>query len=451
MRPPFGPFRPGLRIAPLALSLLLLLLLTPAASSAAVLEFDGVLDQALGHSYPLRIAASDIALAQIDLDATAALYLPTLALRYDLGYGWALDGQGTTVTIGDTVSATDRSTWRNSLSVDASLRLYDGGAREARVDQARQRLRGAESARREERLRVAFAVEEAFLRGLQAQRRAAALTAIVERRKDLYRALQRLLEAGTVGRARLEDAALELAADLTRLDDGRLELGQALAALTELSGDSYPSEGTSFADWPAPSQAEAGFGAEIPWEELPQLQVFDAELARLRAERQATRRGFLPSVGLYGNYRLYGADRERVGRTLQNLGGRDATLAVAVQWEFFSGWRDLRQLAHLDEELHRTEWQRLQRRAELERELGSLQQAALLAPQDADHLRRRQAATAAAAQSTERLRSEGLLDQVAALEREIELLDDALEADLLRLRHRAEAVRLRLWREGVGT
>jgi len=173
-------------------------------------------------------------------------------------------------------------------------------------------------------------------------------------------------------------------------------------------------------------------------------------LAQLRAEREATWRTLFPSVGFYGNYRWYGANSENSGQALESLSARDATVAMVVQWEFPCS-RDRLQLKRLDEQLRRLNWQRQQRIAQLERELGELQQAADLLPERSIHLRtvRRQAADVT--QTTDRLHSQGLLDEPEALGREIGLLKRALEEELLQQRQKAEVLRLRIWQEGVGS
>lgn len=419
-----------------------------ATAAAEPLAFDALLHQAVQRSFTLKISRSDTALRHLDLDGARSLYLPTLALRYDLGYAWALADSTNVVTIGDTVSANDLSTWQNSLSLSASLLLYDFGAREQRVAGARQRVQAAELGEAEALQQVREAVLDAFVRGLQAQQRVRSLTEILARRRQQYRDAGRLLEAGTAGRVQVQNAALQLAAALTRLDDARVEQVQALAALTELTGEGYPPGDTVFSPLPAVTDRET---PAIVVEALPQVRVFDAELAQLRAEGSALRRELLPSFGLSGSYRLYGADRGSFGRTLGGMADRDATVALVARWEFYSGGRSRLQLARIEEQRQRLSLQRQQRIAELERQIGGLRQAVALASGGNGNLQQRRQAATLAAEATARLRGEGVLDQTAALEREVELLEDELEAELLRLKQQADSLRLRFWQEEAGS
>ncbi|MDA8165781.1 MAG: TolC family protein [Desulfobacteraceae bacterium] len=422
------------------LTMLLLQLCSPAAAER--LTFGGVLEQGLQHSYALKIARSDLALSQLELKEARSLYLPTMGVRYDQGYAWALSDGQAVVPIGESFSATDLSTWQNSMSFSAYLLLYDFGARGQKLARARHLIRGAEFGQEEQLHQVRSALVDAYAQGLEAQLQLQALERIVDRRKEVFRILERLRVAGVADRAQVEDTALRLAAELTRLDDARAEQVRTLAVLAELTGGSYPAGEVELAPLP---EAPTGSGKAIPVEQLPQIRALDEEMARFRAERSAAKREMLPTVGFSGNYRMYGANRSGPGPTMEDLGARDAMAMVVLQWEFFSGFRDRLQLAKLDEQINRLSLERQQRIAELRREVGSLQEAVRLSRGGRDHLGQRRQSIAAIGEANHRLREQGVLDQVAALERETDLIEETLDADLIRTRQHADAIRLQFW------
>lgn len=440
-------FRPvgWFRLRPSALPALLLLALFVLPADVIALTFETVQRQALERSFPLKIATSDIALRELEIQEAYSRYLPTFALRYDLGYAWALDGQQGSVTIGDSVSATDLSTWRNSLSISTSLLLYDGGARPKRLEQARHGLRGAELAREERRQQLQLQLLDAYLEGLQAQSRVETLARVIDLRKRLFMELERLQQAGTVGRDQLQNAALELAASLNRLDDARMARQRTLAKLTELTGEPYPESTTHLTDLPT---SEPDLAGELRAEQLPPIQVFDAEIGRMQAERSAAMRDLLPSVGVYGSYRWYGADPNDWNQALQDLSRRDATAAMVLQWQF-SGFRDSLRVKRLDEQLRRLGWQRQQRIVELERELGSLRQTAGCLPEYAVHRQAVRQAEADSALLVQRLFDQGLLDVPGVLKGEISRIEQELETEELRHRQLAIGLRLQVWQEGL--
>lgn len=417
-------------------------------AAAETLTLPTVMRQAVRHSYTLKIGQSDLALRRLDLQQAQALYLPTLALRYDLGYLWALGDQQQVVTIGDSVSANDLSTWQNSLSLAGSLALSDFGSREKKLEQAGHAVRAAELAQAGQLRLVRQASIDAYVEGLCSQRRVQALLELVDLRKALFRALRRLQAAGIVGRSQLDNAALKLSTEVTKLDDGQIELVRALATVTELTGTNCENEETVFA--PLPDLPVTANFPPLEVESLPETQALNEELARLRAERQATLRGMLPSINLYGNYRLYGADRQDLGRTLGDLRRRDATVALTLRWEFFSGFRDLLEVSRIEEQMHRVTLQKEQRIAELDKKIGTLQQTTILRRDGAGHLQQRRQNGAKVGTALARLRRQGLLDQPATLEGEIAVIEDLLDADLLQIKQRADAWRLWSWRQEAG-
>ena len=414
------------------------------AAAAQPLEYESLLQRALERSWALKISQTDIALRHLDYREARSYFLPTLSLRYDLGYTWALGGEDRVVSVGDSVSTNALSTWQNSLSLSAGLLLYDFGARRQRVIGAQQRIRAAEMGQSETVHEVGMAVLDVCVRGLTAQQRVEALASILDRRQQLYRVLERLEAAGAVGRVSLQEVALRLAADLTRLDDARVEQGLALAALEELTGEGYHPGETRIASLP-----EVATDRLVPVTValLPQIRIFDAEIERLQTESSALRREMLPSFALSAGYRLYGADRDSARDSLKSLSERDATVALIARWEVFSGGRKRLQLNRNEEQRHRLTLQRQQRMAELEREINGLRSSLVLT--ENGHLDQRRRAAVVKADATRRMHEEGLWDQVTRLERDIALQEDVLEGDLLRIRRQAEALRLRLWQEGV--
>lgn len=398
-------------------------------------------------SFALKIAQSDIALRRIELKESASAYLPTLNLRYDFGYSWALDGQGGVVSVGDSVSTDADSTWQNSLSASLGLLLFDFGARAQKMAQSRHRISAAELSRAEALHQLRRRTLDLMTEGLLAQRRLRALAAMTRLRKELFHTREQLQAAGTIGKTELQETALQLAADLMAEDDQRLALEQALLALTALTGAVYPSATVEFMPLPEPGGTEIVIASE----ELPQLRIFDEELARLHAERSAVRREMLPSLALTGNYRLYGADQGSPGRTLGELENRDAGVGLVLRWELYSGGRDRLKLARLEEERQRVTLQRQERAAELQQEIGSLQQALRAYQGGAEHRRARSEALAEVVDASERLGRQGLIDRAALIERAIAAQQQELEMEVLDLQRRAEALRLRFWQEGVGS
>ncbi|PNU19084.1 hypothetical protein C2E25_14205 [Geothermobacter hydrogeniphilus] len=432
----------------LSLLTILRMLGSPLPATAETIDFVSVQRQALEHSFALKVAGSDLALKKIEQQEAGSLYFPTLSLRYDTGYAWALNADGEAVTIGDSIGATDLSTWRNAFSLSGSLLLYDAGVREAGVEKARHGVRAAEQARQKQQLALRLQVLESYLQGVRSQTDLSIRKQILAARKQLYRALDRLRQAGTIDEARVREAALALAEEVTRMDDLELQFHAALESLTMLTGRTYDWRDTLLAPLPNP---ETGIENPVDVSRLPEIRELDEELAQLRAQREAAGRSMFPTVGLYGNYRWYGADADSGWQALNDLSGRDATLAVAVQWEFFSGFRDRLQVAKLDEQIRRLRWQRRQRIAELQREVATLQHLARQMPTRITHQQQRSKGAEGVDDAITRLGSRKLLDTPSILAKRIERLGSDREESLKRTRQQGDLLRLAILRQEAGS
>jgi|GEM_PF-6612710 outer membrane protein TolC len=412
---------------------------------AAVLVLDELLQKAEAYSPDLRLARSDIRLRGLDQREIRSLWLPTLSLRYDFGHLWSLDRRENVVAIGEGVSASDASTWQNSLSMNANLLIYDFGDRRYRMAGVQNKIHSAELRYKEMQQQLFLSVLDAFSHGLQTHQRVQMTSEIAVLSQRAFRASERLLEAGKIGQFQLQEAAMRLAVASTRKEDAEAEKIRSLARLSELTGDSYPAGEVRFA--PLNFMAHEIQG-DFNVEDLAGVRLFDAELASLQAERFALQRQMLPSFALSGNYRFYAADRNSPEKTLGELSERDAAVMLVVNWDFFSGGRKKIQVERLDEQIQRLTIQRSQRIAELKREISGLEQIALLQESGGTHLQRRQELLETQTEATERMRMEGLLDYTAALEREISLLEEFLDAELMRIRRQADILRFHFWKQG---
>jgi hypothetical protein len=109
------------------------------------------------------------------------------------------------------------------------------------------------------------------------------------------------------------------------------------------------------------------------------------------------------------------------------------------------------QLDRLDEQLRRLNWQRKQKIAELEREVGRLRQAAELFSAQVEHQQGFQQSVTTLSQATQRLRKQGIIEEPDALQRAIDHLERELQSELVRHRQQADLLRLQIWQQGVGS
>jgi outer membrane protein len=416
-------------------------------AQAQTLNFDEVLVKALAHSIDLKIAETDIAIGSFRQDEVRSLYFPTVNLQYYHEYVKVLDDSaGETVSAGDYVSTATASEYRNSLTAGMSYRLYDFGARELRMDNAKHEIRAARFGLSQLDLDVRKEVLETYARGLSFSRQSASGREIMERRKEIYRFSQRLQEAGVLGRQRVELAALKLAEAVSAVDDRRLALQNALGRLGYLTGESYSVDAVAFAELPE----SLGEVADKPAvERLPGVRALSEEIARKETEYRVFERELLPVFSLQGTYGMFGSSTDSIPESSYNLEPRDASIALVARWELFSGFRDLSRGRRLKEEIKRLQLQKEKRLAEYRQEADTLFETWRLQGESRSRLEGRLSQIQASRSTLNRLSEGQIMDAISSLETEIELLEQESDAEQKRIERAVAAYKLQFLNMGV--
>jgi outer membrane protein TolC len=420
------------------------ILFSPSASPEMV-TFDSVLEKALKQAHDLKIAKTDLEISRCRLDEARSLYFPRFDFQLYNEYVHVPDEslQGI-VSVGNSVSTALESTYQHSLVASLNYELYDFGARALRHDNARREMDIARLNLDRSRVDLHLEVLEAYARGLRLWHRRESGQRILALRKEIYRYAQQLQEAGTVGCRRMEELALELAEALGRTDDLEIEYQNALNALTFYTAVRYRAEQTIFSDLPDASGNEAAPDVE----KLPEIRAIEAEIDGKKTEVEIARKEMLPRFVAYGAYRMYGSDTNSFARSLNNLTERDATVAVVAEWNLFSGFRDLSRVRRLRAEIQRLRLEKEKRAAELEREiLDSYQAHRLLLDRD-EQWQRRRLRIRQSQETLTRLRRQQVIDRIACLEHEADLVGHRLDLELKRVDRAVAGLKLTFWREG---
>jgi outer membrane protein TolC len=423
-----------------------LVLCSGATVRAQSLHFDTVLAKALKHSFDLKIAETDTAISLHRREEVRSLYYPTLTLQYYSEYIKALDDTtDEVVSAGDYVSTVSQSAFQNAVTAGLAYRLYDFGARGLRMENAEREVEIARHSRDQMDLDVRKDTLEAYARGLTLSRQIATGREIVDKRKEVFRQSQRLREAGTVGQQRVEKSALDLAEALSQVDDLRVGMQTPLARLGYLTGETYPLETTAFSDLAEPEQEIQGL-PDV--KRLPGVKAIEEEIVKKEAEYAIVQKEMLPVVSMQGAYGMFGSDPHNFSESFRNISERDASIAVVAKWEFFSGFRDQSKGKRLREEIKRLQLQKEKRLAELDQDTNALLEKYRLYGESRRQWDSRLSQIREARTTLKRLSDQQIMDRLAALENEIELLEQELDASLKRIERAVAAYKLQFLHMG---
>jgi outer membrane protein TolC len=416
----------------------------PSPARSETLSLESVLERALEHAWEIRIAEKDIGIREYGLMEARSAHYPTLSLRFDNEYVDFLGDGESIVSVGEQVSANDASTFQHSFTLGISFVLYDFGARGQRLEKARREIDIAGLGREEALLETRLSVLEAYGQGLQLFRQRQITAEMVRLRKEVFKNLQSLREAGTVGQVRLNSAAVELAEGISLSDVLTDRLVKALESLGYLTGEDYPLDETLFAGLPPVPSTD-----RLPdLASLPQVRSIDAEIARARAERSVVLREMLPNIGLTAGYRMFGADADGFGSSLESLSARDATVALVARWELFSGFRDVARLNQLQLQVEQLRLEKGRRLNQLQQQVRAASRIWQLAEGTNDRHDQRQEVLKQSGEALERLSEQRLIDRVTYLEQQVELMEQERDMETTQLQRRLAGWQLSIWAEG---
>ena len=344
----------------------LVLVFHPAVSmvSAQVLTFEQVVAHGLRHSFESRIIDREIRAARAGVDESLADRYPSLGIRLGNEYVHVFDEESEVVSVGDAIIANDVSGFKHSLIATARYTLYDFGIRGLNTDHARRLVRIAELRDSQARLETQTTLLDLYARGLKTQARIRTLTEISGARQAIFRMAQRLHQAGSLGRDRLGETALDSAETLSRLEDQRIIFRNLLEEISFHTQQSYNWETLVLEDFSLPetpvSHTEPAFH--------PEIAIYDRRIENKRTELSMAKRSDLPRFTLQNAFRLVGSDENNFAGSMGDLRSRDLSLTLYVEYPLFDGFANRAKKRRLYHEIAGLEIQREKRLSELRRE-----------------------------------------------------------------------------------
>ena len=198
----------------------------------------------------------------------------------------------------------------------------------------------------------------------ETQARIRTLTEISGARQAIFRMAQRLHQAGSLGRDRLGETALDSAETLSHLEDQRIIFRNLLTEISFHTQQSYNWETLVLEDFSLPetpvSHTEPAFH--------PEIAIYDRRIENKRTELSMAKRSDLPRFTLQNAFRLVGSDENNFAGSMGDLRSRDLSLTLYVEYPLFDGFANRAKKRRLYHEIAGLEIQREKRLSELRRE-----------------------------------------------------------------------------------
>lgn len=435
-------FHPSLRRA-VILALLLFFGLVSANVHAEILTFKDILAAGLQNSFDSKIAREEIQIAQATVAEHRADYYPQLSLRFGNEYVHVFDEDGDIVSVGDAIIADNASGYKHSLIATARYNLYDFGIRELSVASARRQVRITELQEQQSSLDIHKELLTLYADSLKVQQRIHVMAAVAKRQQTIFQLSKKLYQAGTIGRDRLGNTALELAETLSQLQELQIRWQNLLENISLYTRQNYHTEEITLADFPQMGKPKNVANLES----FPEVLIYRQQIETKQAELSMIKRFRLPRLILSGSYRLFGSDDHSFIRSLSNLNSRDASVTLYLECPIFDGFANRAQQTRIRHELASLRYQKQKKQAELQQELATILNA-YTASASMENERYEQVERIAGQQSdVQRLAEQQLTDRIAVHNRIIELSRWQLDVDLRQVDYATSALLLALMNE----
>lgn len=350
------------------------------------LTFEQVLEDGLENSFDKRIIHEEIQAARAEIEEARAGLYPRLTLRFGNEYVHVFDESSGVISVGDTIITGETSGYKNSLITTAQYSLFDFGAKEMRVEYARENAAISELRGRQARKNLKLTLLELYANGLKSQEQLRALSTIYTCRNQIYGMTKRLQQAGIVGHDTVGDAALLLAEAVGKLEEQRTAFHNLLEQLGFHTRQSYDPAVSELKELPSDEKP----AVEIDVSGRLEIRILDKRILNKRLELTIAERSALPVFNLYGNWRQFGSDDSSYQDGLSDLTVRDASVTIFLEYPLFDGFKNKAVCRRLRHEINGLVQTREKKMAELLREFAEARNAYLASEKMAGHRRDRQ-------------------------------------------------------------
>lgn len=337
------------------INVLSLVLMLSILLQAQVISYKELLESASSQSNKLKIFKSDEQIQSSNIETLYGDYYPSLALSYNTEYNRDLNGFSSgSESIGDTI-ITDGTRYQSSLSLNLNYELYHFGTTDDSIRIAKKELDIKKLIWCEEEKKLHQNILDRYSSAIKSKIKKDLKAQMLEIRHQLYKIKQRLYVAGKYSKVDLGDEAITII-DLQR--DIELSLLQYQEDLLQLSNLSHIK-----IDENTTQLLEIGIGKEkeqtnmafnktaLGYKYINQIKQKYQEISKLKNSQY-------PSISMYGNYYMYGTDKNNVSGSFDNIRQNSWKLGLAIRINIFEGFKYKNNSQTLKYELQRIKQER---------------------------------------------------------------------------------------------
>lgn len=310
---------------------LLLLVTCPVfAQEPMVLDYEGIVDQALAQSWDVKISDVNTELSKVNQLKARLEYMPKVNMRINserLGDLTGVGAQTGTVTVGDIVLPSSGSRYQDVMSLNVSQTVFQFGVRKRKVLMANKDVAQKEVAEIQTERDLKLKLAELYAEALVQFNAVNTKEKMLPLYQQLFQLKLRLYEAGSLSKVELAEEALLVAQTADELQGVKHKLKNALQELSFYTHQPYDVAQVTLAPFSDHQSVEL-----IPFDETqtPEYQIYQLERERKKTELQMQKRQGLPQLSTYAYYSFYGFDPNNWGQAVGDLSDRVLSVGLSL-------------------------------------------------------------------------------------------------------------------------
>lgn len=319
------------------IAFVLFMLLNPVFCSAEVLTLKQLTEQAISHSYPLKISKIDVKINRTDIKAARADYFPTIRTSLNVERLKSLQSNPTQVTtIGTTVLPTG-TRFQNSISISVNHTILDFGVRKQKVAMAKYATNAKASEYNQILRDLKIKLIELYADALISYKNLKSNEALLTLAQKQYSLKKRLHESGSISTVPVAEDAIQVAQSLDNIQVYKDQYNQKLQSLSYYTHQNYDPQTTELEDLSEESESAS---ISIPLQHSPEAKIYDALIAQKQSEILSLKKQYLPSLSWYSYYNLYGFDPSHFNQSVSSLSQRTVSLGLSMSLPVFDGFKN---------------------------------------------------------------------------------------------------------------
>lgn len=400
----------------------LLLIFCPVAVAGQKVSFESVAEDAIAHSHELKAAEYDYQIKKNNVEQESLSRFPEVSLSVNSVFSEQLKDKDSYFFSDDNAFSSDNQRYGNTLSFDLSYVVFD-------YDQRKKKHNLSIIEEKIARIVKFETIQKLKLQILSLYSQARAFSTEIKLQQDklkiyneMIKNLEKKARSGISSELDLivrQKKRLDIERDVLILNQQYM---QVLADLMFLTGKNYSPDITEFVEL---DNADTVF-LEFDPQSQPELLIREQELEMKKTQQEIIKAEFFPKLNFKANYKYYGSDPDRYGRSLENVNDESYYAGLFTSVALIKSYKNYYAYKSGKQEIKKAETLLAEKRAELKNQFQKYRNEYYFLLKRLSLDKENLSLIDKKLKMLDRLENERLIDREQLLEQKIALIDEKI-------------------------